>query len=206
MDERKNNSITLVGEIVSGFRYSHTVLGERFYLFDIEVRRKSGTVDRLPVVISDCLIDVTKDYIGEIVEIIGQVRTFNQREDTGNKLIISVFAQDIRMDPEINSFETNNMVLLDGYICKPTIYRETPFGRQITDLILAVNRQHKKTDYIPCICWGRCARYVSEYDVGTHIRIEGRLQSRKYIKRLSDTETEERTAYELSASKVVKEE
>ncbi len=198
----ENNQVTITGEVASGFAFSHQVFGESFYMVDVLVKRLSNSEDRIPLMISERLIDVTQDYIGEYIQVTGQFRSYNRHEEQKNRLILSVFVREVAfVEDEIEGAKTNS-ILLDGYICKPPIYRKTPLGREIADLLLAVNRPYGKSDYIPCICWGRNARYASGFDVGTHIQVLGRIQSREYIKKLSETETEKRVAYEVSVSKL----
>ena len=198
----ENNQVTIMGEIVSTFAFSHEVFGEGFYMVDVSVRRLSNSVDTIPVMISERLIDVECDYRGEFLMVSGQFRSYNRHDEQKNRLVLSVFAREVSfIEEELDGAKTNN-ILLDGYICKLTIYRKTPLGREIADLLLAVNRPYGKSDYIPCICWGRNARFASAFEVGEHVQVLGRIQSREYVKKLSETETEKRTAYEVSVSKL----
>ena len=196
----ENNQVTMIGEIVSEFEFSHEVYGEGFYLVDIS--RLSDSVDYIPLMVSERLVDVTQSYIGETISVSGQFRSYNRHEEKKNRLILSVFVRELEFVDEIEDDIKSNQIYLDGYICKEPIYRKTPLGREIADLLVAVNRSYGKSDYIPCICWGRNARYASAFEVGEHVQIIGRIQSRTYIKKLSDTLTEERTAYEVSVSKL----
>lgn len=198
----ENNQVTVTGEVVSEFTYSHEVFGEGFYMTDISVKRLSNSCDRIPVMISERLIDVSEDYRGCTLMVTGQFRSYNRHEEQKNRLVLSVFAREIEfVDEEPDGAKTNS-ILLEGYICKKPVYRKTPLGREIADILLAVNRPYGKSDYIPCICWGRNARYASGFEVGEHVRILGRIQSREYVKKLSETEAETRTAYEVSVSKL----
>ena len=198
----ENNQVTIMGEIVSTFEFSHEVFGEGFYMVDVSVRRLSNSVDTIPVMISERLIDVECDYRGEFLMVSGQFRSYNRHDEQKNRLVLSVFAREVSfIEEELDGAKTNN-ILLDGYICKLPIYRKTPLGREIADLLLAVNRPYGKSDYIPCICWGRNARFASAFEVGEHVQVLGRIQSRGYVKKLSETETEKRTAYEVSVSKL----
>ncbi len=198
----ENNQVTIMGEVASRFTFSHEVFGEGFYMVDVLVKRLSNSEDRIPLMISERLIDVTKDYTGEFIMASGQFRSYNRHEEHKNHLVLSVFVREVAfVDEELDGAKTNN-ILLDGYICKPPVYRKTPLGREIADLLLAVNRPYGKSDYIPCICWGRNARYASGFAVGEHVQILGRIQSREYVKKLSETETEKRVAYEVSVSKL----
>lgn len=196
----ENNQVSIVGEIISGFEYSHEVYGEGFYMMEVSVRRLSDFVDYIPVMVSERLIDVTADYVGQEVYIGGQFRSFNRHEEKKNRLILTVFARELEIIEEEE--EPSNQIFLDGYICKEAIYRKTPLGREIADLLVAVNRSYGKSDYIPCICWGRNARYASGFEVGAHVQIWGRIQSRDYVKKLDETQVEQRTAYEVSVSKI----
>ena len=152
--------------------------------------------------ISERLIDVSRDYTGEFIMASGQFRSYNRHEEQKNRLVLSLFVREVSfIDEELDGAKTNQ-IFLDGYICKLPVYRKTPLGREIADLLLAVNRPYGKSDYIPCICWGRNARFASSFEVGEHVQVIGRIQSREYIKRLSETETQKRTAYEVSVSKL----
>lgn len=198
----ENNQVSIMGKIASGFTFSHQVFGEGFYLVDILVKRLSDSEDRIPLMISERLVDVTQDYEGEYIMVQGQFRSYNRHEEKKNRLVLSVFVRELSFVEEADDSIKTNQIFLDGYICKPPVYRKTPLGREIADLLLAVNRPYGKSDYIPCICWGRNARYASAFEVGGHVLIWGRIQSREYIKKLSENETEKRTAYEVSVSKL----
>ena len=198
----ENNQVTIMGEVVSGFTFSHEVFGEGFYMVDVSVKRLSNSRDLIPVMISERLIDVTQDYTGEFLMVTGQFRSYNRHEEQKNRLVLSVFAREAEVIDEEPDGAKTNTILLDGYICKLPVYRKTPLGREIADLLLAVNRPYGKSDYIPCICWGRNARFASTFQVGEHVQLIGRIQSREYMKKLSETETEKRTAYEVSVSKL----
>ena len=198
----ESNQVSIIGEIVSDFQYSHEVYGEGFYMMEVSVRRLSDFVDYIPVMVSERIIDVEADYIGQLVYISGQFRSFNRHEERKNRLVLSVFARELEiLDPDCDE-DAGNQIFLDGYICKEAIYRKTPLGREIADLLVAVNRSYGKSDYIPCICWGRNARFAAGFEVGTHVQIWGRIQSRDYVKKLSETQVEQRTAYEVSVSKI----
>ena len=200
----ENNQVTIMGKVATEFSFSHEVFGEGFYMVEVEVKRLSNSEDRIPLMISERLIDVTQDYTGEYIMVHGQFRSYNRHEEQKNRLVLSVFVREISfMEEEPDGTKTNS-IWLDGYICKEPIYRKTPLGREIADLLLAVNRPYGKSDYIPCICWGRNARYASGFEVGEHVQLLGRIQSREYVKRISDTETERRVAYEVSVSKLEK--
>lgn len=169
---------------------------------ELLVKRLSDSEDRIPVMVSERLLDITQDYVGEYIEIQGQFRSYNRHEEKHNRLVLSVFARELRFIEEDEEFLPTNQIFLDGFICKPPVYRKTPLGREIADVLLAVNRPYGKSDYIPCICWGRNARYASAFMVGGHVLLWGRIQSREYMKRISETESEKRVAYEVSVSKL----
>ena len=198
----ENNKVSVIGEIISGFTFSHEVFGEGFYLVNVAVNRLSEQADIIPLMISERLLDVKEGYIGCTVEAIGQFRSYNRHEEKRNRLVLSVFAREVKFVGEEEETVPVNQIFLDGYICKPPVYRKTPLGREIADLLMAVNRPYGKSDYIPCICWGRNARYASAFEVGGHVLIWGRIQSREYMKRISENETEKRIAYEVSVSKL----
>lgn len=198
----ENNKVTVIGTIISEFVFSHAVYGEGFYLVDLAVNRLSEQADVIPLMISERLIDVTKDLRGCTIEAAGQFRSYNRHEGMKNRLVLSVFVREVRFMEEFTDYTKTNQIFLDGYICKEPIYRKTPLGREIADLLVAVNRPYGKSDYIPCISWGRNARFASGFTVGTRVMIWGRVQSREYTKKISETECEKRTAYEVSVSKL----
>lgn len=198
----ENNQVTIMGEIVSNFTYSHEIFGEGFYMVDVRVQRLSDSFDIIPMMVSERLIDVTADYSGYYVEVNGQFRSYNRHEERKNRLVLSVFAREISFIEEIEESAKTNQIYLDGYICKAPIYRKTPLGREIADLLLAVNRPYGKSDYIPCICWGRNARFASTFEVGEKCGVWGRIQSREYMKKVEEEQVEKRVAYEVSVSKL----
>ena len=189
-----NNQVTLSGQIASAFEFSHEVYGEGFYRAFISVNRTSGAVDTIPLIVSERLVDVSQDYTNENVCICGQYRTYNRQEENKNSLVINVFVTEFILEAEQSDV---NEIYLEGYICKKPTFRETPFGRQISDFIIAVNRNYSKSDYIPCICWGRNALFMSGLNVGDYIQLSGRIQSREYVK---DNQTH--VAYEVSAHSI----
>lgn len=196
-----NNQAVVAGEIISGFTFSHEVFGEGFYMVDVLVSRLSDTYDTIPLMVSDRIIDVDEDCIGRKVEAKGQFRSYNKHEETKNRLILSLFVREIEfIDDEYIS--KPNHIYLDGYICKPPVYRMTPLGREIADVLLAVNRAYGKSDYIPCICWGRNARFAGKLAVGEHVAVWGRIQSREYQKKVGNDRVVSKTAYEVSVSKM----
>ena len=198
----ENNQVSMMGEIVSEFQFSHEVFGEGFYMVELAVNRLSNYSDYIPLMISERLIDTEQDYTGQLIRVSGQFRSYNRHEEKKNRLVLSVFVRELEFLDEIDENEKTNQIFLDGYICKEPIYRKTPLGREIADVLLAVNRSYGKSDYIPCICWGRNARFASGFTVGSHIQIVGRVQSREYVKRIDAENLEHRVAYEVSVSKV----
>ena len=197
-----NNQVTIVGTVDSEFTYSHEVFGEGFYMLEVVVSRLSHMEDRIPLMVSERLVDVKESCMGKIVEVHGQFRSYNKHEEGRNRLILSVFVREFSFVGEEGTLTRPNSIYLDGYICKPPVYRMTPLGREIADLLMAVNRPYGKSDYLPCICWGRHARFAGKFEVGTHIHLWGRIQSRTYQKRLEDDVVEKRTAYEISVNKI----
>ena len=204
----ENNRLTLVGKVTSDKVFSHEIYGEKFYIFNLSVPRLSGSEDIIPITISERLLTNAELKINDKISIDGQFRSYNSYQNEKSRLILTVFAKDVQFLPNQEEEITvgkdiiSNEVVLDGYLCKKPIYRKTPFGREISDILLAVNRAYNKSDYIPCICWGRNARYASAFEVGGHVLIWGRIQSREYMKRISENETEKRIAYEVSVSKL----
>ena len=195
----ENNHLVLRGKIVSDKSYSHEIYGEKFYVFNLEVIRLSSTVDIIPITISERLLTGLDLEIGKKVVVEGQFRSYNNYENERNRLILTVFAKEINeIEGEDDKEEVTNEVILVGYVCKKPIYRQTPFGREIADVLLAVNRAYNKSDYIPSIAWGRNARFCQNMEVGTEVKITGRVQSRTYEKKYEDGTTETRVAYEVS--------
>lgn len=201
-----NNHLVLVGKITDEKKFSHEIYGEKFYTFDLSVPRLSGNADVIPITISERLFKEDELTIDKKVKITGQFRSYNSYENEKNRLILTVFAKDIEFlenqDEEIVASKDliSNEVVLIGYICKTPIYRQTPFGREIADVLLAVNRAYNKSDYIPCITWGRNARFCSKMEVGTEVKVIGRIQSRSYEKKYEDGTIEQKVAYEVSIS------
>ena len=202
----ENNQLVLVGKVTSDKRISHEIYGEKFYIFDLSVPRLSGNADIIPITISERLLLEEDLTIGKNVIIEGQFRSYNSYENEKNRLVLTVFAKEIKFaedqDEEFKPTKenTSNEVILDGFICKKPIYRKTPFGREIADILLAVNRAYNKSDYIPCIAWGRNARFCENIPVGTEVRIIGRVQSRQYEKKYEDGTSEVKIAYEVSVA------
>lgn len=201
----ENNNLTLVGKVTNEKKFSHEIYGEKFYTFDLSVPRLSGNADIIPITISERLFKEDELVVDKKVKIEGQFRSYNSYEETKNRLILTVFAKDIEFlenqDEIVASKDfVSNEVILIGFICKNPIYRQTPFGREITDILLAVNRAYNKSDYIPCIAWGRNARFCSKMKVGTEVKVTGRIQSRIYEKKYEDGSVEQRVAYEISVA------
>lgn len=197
----KNNQAVIAGEIISDFEFNHEVFGEGFYFVKLKVSRLSHSSDIIPLLVSERLIDVKQSHIGQFLEARGQFRSHNKQESDKNRVVLFLFAKEIEM---IDSAENRNPneIFLDGYICKEPVYRTTPLGREIADVLLAVNRAHGKSDYIPCICWGRNARYAGNLTVGSRIQLRGRIQSREYQKRIGEGKVVDKIAYEVSASQM----
>ena len=195
----ENNYLVLIGNIVSDKTFSHEIYGESFYLFNLEVPRLSGNADIIPITISERLIANFDLGLGRKVIVEGQFRSYNSYENERNRLVLTVFAKEIaEYKEEQEDQKVSNEVVLKGYICKKPIYRQTPFGREIADILLAVNRAYNKSDYIPCIAWGRNARFCENMEVGTEVKIVGRVQSGIYEKKFEDGRVEQRVAYEVS--------
>lgn len=198
----ENNEVILIGKVISDVKFSHKVYGEGFYSFDLQIPRLSNSHDVLPITISERLLPSYGNIQGKTLEIEGQLRSYNQYSEGKNKLILTVFCLEMREVPIGELSKSKNHIYLNGYICKKPIYRTTPFGREITDLHLAVNRAYHKSDYIPCITWGRTARFSEGLAVGDHIEVWGRIQSRVYQKKLETGESITKTAYEISINKL----
>ncbi len=198
----ENNEVRVLGKIETPLQFSHEVYGEGFYSFVLNVKRLSNISDYILVTVSERLLTGIPMELGNFVEINGQFRSYNNYNNNERKLILTVFAKDLIPVSLEEASKNLNYIFLNGFVCKPPAYRTTPFGREITDLLLAVNRQYNKSDYIPCIAWGRNARFASELTVGSNIKIWGRVQSREYQKKISENELINKTAYEISISKM----
>ena len=195
----KNNKVFISGEIVSNAEFSHEVYGEGFYEMNVLVKRLSGQGDILPVTISERLIADKDLKVGVTINALGQFRSYNKLVDGKSKLMLTVFIRELVSRPIIKN---PNSIVLVGYVCKPPVYRTTPFNREIADILIAVNRSYNKSDYIPCIAWGRNARFAKNIAVGEKVALSGRIQSREYQKKISETESKTFTAYEVSISKL----
>lgn len=200
--QNEANGVKLIGTITTQFVFSHEIYGEKFYSTEISVERSSGTYDYLPLMISERLIyEPLDNYINQSVIIFGQIRSYNDKNETKSKLLMFVFAKELEFNT--SNLPDDNQVFLNGFLCKEPVYRKTPLNREISDIILAVNRQYRKSDYIPCICWGRNARYSYRLQVGQNILVAGRIQSRDYEKYNDDTgEVDNKTAYEVSIQNI----
>ncbi|PHV70896.1 single-stranded DNA-binding protein [Sporanaerobium hydrogeniformans] len=198
----ENNEVILIGKVVSDIRFSHKVYGEGFYTFDLEVPRLSDSADILPLTISERLLPTIGNIQGKVLEILGQFRSYNQYEEGRNRLILTVFILEAKEVSEQELAKNKNSIYLNGYVCKQPVYRTTPFGREITDLLIAVNRSYHKSDYIPCITWGRNARFAESLNIGDHIEVWGRIQSRVYQKKSESGEIATKVAYEISIGKM----
>lgn len=197
-----NNCASVSGVIIDKPVFSHEVYGEGFYCFNVKVRRLSDSFDTIPVTVSERLTDLSEYRIGRRIEVEGQFRSYNSAtQGSAVRLLLTVFAREVVFQEEEPEQDTN-LVELNGFICKPPIYRTTPFNREIADFLLAVNRGYNKSDYIPCICWGRNARFCGKRTVGDQVRISGRMQSRIYQKKFPDGSTAEKTVYEVSVAKI----
>lgn len=200
--ENGNNHATLIGIVEDAPTFGHSHCGESFYNFVLKVKRLSENTDDINITISEKLLKALELLPGDEVEVSGQYRSYNNYSGVGNKLILTLFVQDIKRTDELSDIENPNKIYLNGFICKPPIFRTTPFGREIADIILAVNRAYGKSDYIPCIAWGRNAKFASCLKVGDRIELWGRIQSREYQKKISEEDTVTKVAYEISISKL----
>ena len=198
----ENNKVLLAGTVDSELSFSHMIYGEKFYLFRLKVPRLSENFDLINVTISERFFPILKPECGDVVQVQGQFRSYNNFSDVGNRLILTVFVKSIEYVSSIEEIQNPNRIFLNGYICKPPVYRTTPFQREIADILLAVNRSYNKSDYIPCIAWGRNAKYAETLSVGSNLRVWGRIQSREYQKKISEEEFETKTASEISVSKL----
>lgn len=194
----KNNKVYVYGEIVSDAEFSHEVYGEGFYEFYVKVMRLSGQADILPVTVSERIMteDMKK---GSFICALGQFRSYNKLDNGKSRLMLTVFVRELL---DAQPVKNPNSIVLSGYICKPPVYRTTPFNREIADLPIAVNRSYNKSDYIPAIAWGRNARFVRNLSVGDKVALSGRIQSREYQKKQPDESFVAMTAYEVSISKL----
>jgi single-stranded DNA-binding protein len=200
--QNENNIATISGRIVEEPKFSHEVYGEGFYYFLVEIPRLSDSYDKIQVTISERLVPIEDLNIGKLVYVDGQFRSYNNYTGEGSKLLLTVFARELKFIEEEPSVKNQNQVYLNGFICKKPIYRTTPFGREIADLLIAVNRHYNKSDYIPCITWGRNARFCENLEVGDNIKVWGRIQSREYQKKVENGEAISKVAFEVSIAKL----
>lgn len=197
-----NNVVTISGKVSSETQFSHEVYGEGFYYFILDVPRLSESCDKIPVTVSERLVLDQKIEVDMYIEVEGQFRSYNSYDGVKNKLLLTVFAREINFLDDDKRKNNPNQIFLNGFVCKKPVFRTTPFGREIADMLIAVNRPYFKADYLPCISWGRNARFCENLDVGTNIKIWGRIQSREYQKVTADGVTLKKTAYEVSVSKM----
>ena len=197
-----NNEVELLGTVESELSFSHEVYGEGFYKFILDVPRLSDISDKISITVSERLLTDINLTIGQTIFVSGQFRSYNNYSESGNKLILTVFARDIVTNENIEEEKNPNHIFLNGFLCKKPVYRTTPFGREITDILIAVNRAYNKSDYIPAIAWGRNARFASTLEVGENVKIWGRIQSRDYQKKIDEDNVITKTAYEISISKM----
>ncbi len=200
---KDNNIVTVAGVLADMPVFSHEVYKEKFYIFTLRVKRLSDVDDYIKVIISERLFGSDFDVReGDSVVINGQFRSYNNYSGEGSRLVLTVFAKEAHMAGEDEEIENPNRIFLDGFVCKQPVYRVTPFGREIADVLLAVNRSYNKSDYIPAIAWGRNAKFCRDIEVGARVRVWGRIQSREYQKRLDDDNVVTKTAYEISVGKM----
>lgn len=198
----ENNKVAVAGEVCSDLEFSHMIYGERFFKFKFRIPRLSENFDVINITISERFFSETEPEYGDLLYIEGQFRSYNNFSEVGNRLILTVFVKEIERIESLDGYTNPNQICLDGYICKAPVYRTTPFQREIADILLAVNRYYNKSDYIPCIAWGRNAKFAERLEVGTHLRVWGRIQSREYQKRIDEDNFIIKTAFEVSVSKM----
>lgn len=198
----ENNHASICGEIDDDFVFSHEIYGEKFYICTLKIPRLSGIYDYIKVMVSERLLGNDWPAAGDVIEVEGQFRSYNSFDESGSRLVLTVFAKELIRNSDES--KNPNSLYLNGYICKEPVYRTTPFGREITDMLIAVNRTYNKSDYIPIIAWGRNARYSKNFEIGDNIKVWGRIQSRNYQKRTGDDEIVTRTAYEVSVNRMEK--
>lgn len=201
--KEQNNVVTLYGKVISNPVFHHKISGKRFFEFFLSVDRLNNNRDIIPILVNNDQMDSKKNYIGKAILMIGQFRSYNDCSSIRHRLKLHVFAHEITLLNKYDETLAQNTIFLDGYLCKEPIYRTTPFGKKITDIMLAINRPCGRTDYIPCITWNKMARYTRTLKVGSHVQLDGRIQSREYQKQLNETTYITKTAYEVSAYKIV---
>ncbi|MGL5693305.1 MAG: single-stranded DNA-binding protein [Peptostreptococcaceae bacterium] len=196
------NVVYLRGELDEDMEFSHEIFGEKFFNTRIKINRLSDSYDVLPLTISERLLEEVDIASNNMVNVIGQLRSYNKNIESKNRLVLTIFVRELKQSEEEN--KDPNSIFLDGYICKAPIYRKTPLGREITDLLVAINRPYNKSDYIPSIVWGRNAKFAKTLKVGDRIQMWGRVQSREYEKKVDEGESIKKVAYEVSISKIKK--
>lgn len=198
----ENNKAVVVGTMASALQFSHEVYGEKFFFFKLSIPRLSDTADIIVITISERFFPQIDLAVGKHLAIKGQFRSYNNFSNVGNKLLLTVFVKEVKEVEEVGACSNPNSIFLNGFVCKPPVYRTTPFGREIADILLAVNRSYNKSDYIPCIAWGRNAKFAQCLEIGSKLKVWGRIQSREYQKKIDEDTVEEKTAYEISVSKL----
>ncbi len=198
-EQMNNNRVFLTGKVATEPKFSHETFGEAFYEIDLEVERLSQNIDIIPITISEKLMTGNLIQVGNVVSIKGQFRSYNKSDDTKSHLMLTVFVREVTTEQKDMP---TNIIEINGFICKSPIYRTTPFKREICDVLIAVNRAYNKSDYLPCIAWGRNARFIKDAAVGDKVNLVGRIQSRVYQKKLEDGNVEDRVAYEVSVGRI----
>ena len=196
------NNVIVQGKIVTEKKFNHEIYGEKFYVYDLEVARLSNVTDIIPILVSERLLCDNELKQDMLVEVQGQYRSYNSTTEEKSRLVLMVFVKEYNIIEEINIAKPQNEITLNGFLCKKPVFRTTPLGRDIVDMLLAVNRAYNKSDYIPLIAWGRNANYCKDLIIGTNIKIVGRIQSRQYEKKYTDGTIEKRRAYEVSVDKL----
>ena len=198
-----NNNVVIGGIVVEEIEFSHEIFDEKFYRFAIKTKRLSDQEDVIPIIISERIPNIENIKLDKIVKIEGQFRSYNMQTEGKNKLVLSVFVKNMEFCDDESILNNTNLI---GYICKTPVYRKTPLGREITDVLVAVNRTYRKSDYVPCILWGRNAKFCETLPVGTQVKLSGRIQSRTYEKKMDNGDVTKKVAYEISVSKFAKNE
>lgn len=198
----ENNKAVVIGTMASDLQFSHEVYGEKFFYFKLSIPRLSDTADMIVITVSERFFPQLDLTVGKHFMIKGQFRSYNNFSNVGNRLILTIFVKEIQEVEDVETYPNPNSIFLNGFVCKPPIYRTTPFGREIADILLAVNRSYNKSDYIPCIAWGRNAKFAQCLEIGSKLKVWGRIQSREYQKKIDEDTVETKTAYEISVSKL----
>ena len=198
----EKNKVEISGVVESELEFNNTQYGESFYKMIISAERNSGIKDSISLLISERLINIRESHVGKFIKVKGEFRSHNLHEEDKSKLILYVFVREFEFVQDTNEQKVINHIELEGYICKKPVFRITPLGREVTDIIFAVNRIYGKSDYIPCICWGRNAKYIEHFNAGNHFKLSGRIQSRMYVKKDSEGNEENKIAYEVSINQL----